>query len=152
MPGYQIVWWGRIKTSKAKIRRARLGKGVPPRVFRISFYRTTFHHYLGAWNSQTLLRCASAITEQKKCWGLLTQKFDRFQFLRNNMQQGVGVQTVATSNTQQCCGRLQWGGGYSAGDEYDYLRILKQAFTKHAQVLKSQCSQVVHSYSTRSLR
>ena len=27
---------GRIKTSKAKIRRARLGKG--PRVFRISFY------------------------------------------------------------------------------------------------------------------
>ena len=27
MPGSQIVQWERIKTSKAKIRRARLGKG-----------------------------------------------------------------------------------------------------------------------------
>ena len=43
---------------KAKLRRARLGKGggggpvslQPPRVFRISYYWTTFHHYLGAWN------------------------------------------------------------------------------------------------------
>ena len=42
---------------KAKLRRARLGKrgggGVslqPPRVFRISYYWATFHHYLGAWN------------------------------------------------------------------------------------------------------
>ena len=37
------------------------------------------------------------------------------------MQQGVGVQTVATSNTQQCCGRLQWGGGYSAEEEDVYV-------------------------------
>ena len=44
----------------------------------------------------TLLRYATAITEQKKCAGckLLAQKFDRFQTLRkysgpNNMQQGV---------------------------------------------------------------
>ena len=44
------------------------------------------------------------------------------------------------------------GGGVSAEDEYDYARILKEAFTKHAQVLKSQCPQVVHSHSTRSLR
>ena len=67
------------------------------------------------------------------------------------MQQGVGVQTVATSNTQQYCGRLPGGGGgYSAEDEYVYVRILKQAFTKHAHVLKSQCPQVVHSQSTRS--
>ena len=35
----------------------------------------------------TLLRYASAITEQKKCWELLAEKFDRFQTLRNNMQQ-----------------------------------------------------------------
>ena len=35
----------------------------------------------------TLLRYASAITEQKKCWELLTEKFDRIQTLRNNMQQ-----------------------------------------------------------------
>ena len=48
----------------------------------------------------TLLRYASAITEQKKCWDLLAEKFDQFQTLRNNMQQGV--QTDATCNIQQC--------------------------------------------------
>ena len=53
----------------------------------------------------TLLRYASAITEQKKCWELLAEKFDRFQTLRNNMQQGV--QTDTTCNIQQCCVRLQ---------------------------------------------
>ena len=47
----------------------------------------------------TLLRYASAITEQKKCWELLAEKFDRFQTLRNNMQQGV--QTDAICNIQQ---------------------------------------------------
>ena len=41
----------------------------------------------------TLLRNASAITEQNKCWELLAQTFDRFQ-----MQQGV--QTDATCNIQ----------------------------------------------------
>ena len=35
----------------------------------------------------TLLRYASAITEQNKCWELLAEKFDRFQTLRNNTQQ-----------------------------------------------------------------
>ena len=48
----------------------------------------------------TLLRYASAITEQKKCLELSSKKFDRFQTLRNNMQQGV--QTDATCNIQQC--------------------------------------------------
>ena len=48
----------------------------------------------------TLLRHASAITEQKKCWELFAEKFDRFQTLRNNIQQGV--QTDATCNIQQC--------------------------------------------------
>ena len=52
----------------------------------------------------TLLRYASVITEQKKCWELLDEKFDRFQTLRNNMQQGV--ETDATCNIQQCCVRL----------------------------------------------
>ena len=46
----------------------------------------------------TLLRYASVITEQKKCWELLAEKFDRFQTLRNNMQQGV--ETDATCNIQ----------------------------------------------------
>ena len=35
----------------------------------------------------TLLRYASAITEQKKCWELSAEKFDWFQTLRNNIQQ-----------------------------------------------------------------
>ena len=35
----------------------------------------------------TLLRYAWAITEQKNCWKLLAEKFDRFQTLRNNKQQ-----------------------------------------------------------------
>ena len=35
----------------------------------------------------TLFRHASVITEQKKCWELLAEKFDRFQTLRNNTQQ-----------------------------------------------------------------
>ena len=35
----------------------------------------------------TLLRYASAITEQKRCWELLAEKFDRFQTLCNNTQQ-----------------------------------------------------------------
>ena len=48
----------------------------------------------------TLLRYAPPITEQKKCWELLAEKFDRFQTSDNNMQQGV--QTDATCNIQQC--------------------------------------------------
>ena len=48
----------------------------------------------------TLLRYASAITEQKKCWELLAEKFDWFQTFRNNMQKGV--QTDSTCNIQQC--------------------------------------------------
>ena len=40
------------------------------------------------------------IMEQKKCWQLLAEKFDRFQTLRNNMQQEA--QTDTTCNIQQC--------------------------------------------------
>ena len=55
----------------------------------------------------TLLRYASPITEQKKCWEMLAGKFDQFQTLHNNMQQiQQGVQTDATCNNQQCCVRL----------------------------------------------
>ena len=50
----------------------------------------------------TLLRYASTITEQKKCWELLAEKFDRFQTLHNNPQQHA-----TTCNGQQCCVRLQ---------------------------------------------
>ena len=48
----------------------------------------------------TSLRDASAITEKKKCWELLAEKFNRFQTLRNNMQQGV--QTDASCKIQKC--------------------------------------------------
>ena len=55
----------------------------------------------------TLLRYASAITEQKKCWELLAEKFkpvsnfaQQYATTSNNMQQGV--QTDATCNIQQC--------------------------------------------------
>jgi len=58
----------------------------------------------------TLLRYASAITEQKKCWELLAEKFDRFQTLRNDTQQHpttcnrVCKRTQhVTSNNVTCC-------------------------------------------------
>ena len=58
----------------------------------------------------TLLRYASAIREQKKCWELLAEKFDRFQTLRNNTQQHpttcnrVCKRTQhLTSNNVTCC-------------------------------------------------
>ena len=37
----------------------------------------------------TLLHYTSVITEQKKCWELLAQTFDRFQTLLNNTQQNA---------------------------------------------------------------
>ena len=58
----------------------------------------------------TLLRYASAITEQKKCWELLAEKFDRFQTLPNNTQQHITTcnrvckrtQHVTSSNVGSC--------------------------------------------------
>ena len=51
----------------------------------------------------TLLRYASAIREQKKCWELLAETVSNFAqqhaTTSNNMQQGV--QTDAICNTQQ---------------------------------------------------
>ena len=53
------------------------------------------------------------ITEQKKCWDLLAQKFDRFQTLRNNSQDATTCKTGSAnginmySNMQQCRVRLQ---------------------------------------------
>ena len=79
MPGSLIVWWGRIKTNRAKIRRARLGKwsggcgengrespvpSQPSRVFRISFYtfwltERLFTTILGAWNRIPFVQISS---------------------------------------------------------------------------------------------
>ena len=66
-------------------------------------------------NGSNLLRYASAITEQKKCWELLAEKFDRFQTLRNNIQQhatgyangrNMYHPTMLGVVGQQCCVRL----------------------------------------------
>ena len=57
----------------------------------------------------TSLHYASAITEQKKCWELLAEKFDRFQTLRNNIQQhatGCANGRNVTCSIQHCCVRL----------------------------------------------
>ena len=51
----------------------------------------------------TLLRYTLAITEQKKCWELLAEKFDQFQTLRNNMQQSVQTDAHGTSNNIGSC-------------------------------------------------
>ena len=61
----------------------------------------------------TLFRYASAITEQKKCWELLAEKFDRFQTVQQhattskNMQHGVQTDTKCPTMLgvvdQHCC-------------------------------------------------
>ena len=48
----------------------------------------------------TLLRSASAITEQKKCWRFLAEKFDWFQTLRNNAQQHPTTCNIVCKRTQ----------------------------------------------------
>ena len=51
----------------------------------------------------TLLRYASAIMEQDKCWELLAQKCDQFQTTPNNTQQNATEwETDAKCNTQLC--------------------------------------------------
>ena len=48
----------------------------------------------------TLLCYASAIAEQKKCWELLAEKFNRFQTLRNNTQQHATTCNRVCKRTQ----------------------------------------------------
>ena len=69
----------------------------------------------------TLLRYASAITEQKKCWELLAEKFDRFQILRNNSQQHPTTcnrvckrtQHVTSNNVASVCMGLNYNNRFS---------------------------------------
>ena len=85
----------------------------------------------------TLLCYASAIREQKKCWQLLAVKFDRFQTLRNKMQQHPTTcnrvckrtQHVTSNNVESCWSTMlrpfAWGlkisSWYSAKVSF-YLR------------------------------
>ena len=57
----------------------------------------------------TLLRYALAIMEQKKCWELLAQMFDRFQTLRNNSQQH-------TTTCNRVCKRIQYATSNNIGN------------------------------------
>ena len=76
----------------------------------------------------TLLRYTSAITELKKCWEVFSQKFDRFQTLRNNSQQHVTAckrvcrwtQHVTSNNVGSCWPTM--------------LRPLVWDFTKHSSL------------------
>ena len=52
------------------------------------------------WKSCALLRYASVITEQKKCWELLAETFDRFQSLRNNTRQHPTICNRVCKRTQ----------------------------------------------------
>ena len=86
----------------------------------------------------TLLRYASAITEQKKCRELLAEKFDRFQTLRNNKQQHPTTcnrvwkrtQHVTSNNVASVCTGLKtqlWA---------QTLEFFKATFTKNSDKIK----------------
>ena len=64
----------------------------------------------------TLLRYASVITEQNKCWEFLAQHFDWFRTLRNNSQQPATTcnrvckrKRHVTSNNVGSCGPTMLG-------------------------------------------
>ena len=71
----------------------------------------------------TLLRYASAITEQKKCWELLAEKFDWFQTLRNNTQQHPTTCNSVCKRTQHVTSN-NVGGCWPA-----MLRLFEWGFT-----------------------
>ena len=77
----------------------------------------------GEQTDPTLLRYASAITEQKKCWELLAQTFDRFQTLRNNSQQTQ--QHAMANNVAFVCKGL-----YSRNNWRDWKQIWPQLFKR----------------------
>ena len=75
----------------------------------------------------TLLRYASAITEQKKCWELLAEEFDQFQTLRNNTQKHTTTcnrvckrtQHVTSNNVGSCWRTMlrPFARGFKIGNE-----------------------------------
>ena len=93
----------------------------------------------------TLLCYASAIREQKKCWELLAEKFERFQTLRNNTQQHPTTcnrvckrtQHVTSNNVESCWSTMlrpfAWG-----------LRISSWYSAKVSFCLRSICHECVY--------
>ena len=95
----------------------------------------------------TLLRYASAITEQKKCWELLAEKFDRFQTLRSNSQQDARcangrkfniilslVMLYHSYNKNDKKGTVKNGGVEAEENWIPILGLL--SFQKHEHILK----------------
>ena len=90
------------------------GRVQPIRIRRQCVIRVRDFNNVGraAQTDPKLLRYASTITKQKKCWEMLAQKFDRFEILRtrNNMQQGVQKDATRTIQqfdvSQESCVRL----------------------------------------------
>ena len=78
------------------------GKDITPNFFKPCVMRVRGPNNVGrvVQTDPTLLRYASAITEQKKCWELLAEKFDRFQTLRNNTQHHPTTCTRVWKRTQ----------------------------------------------------
>ena len=65
-----------------------MGGIQPIRLWRLGVMRVHGPNHAGraVQTDATLLRYASAVTEQKKLWELLAEKFDQFQTLRNTQQ------------------------------------------------------------------
>ena len=81
----------------------------------------------------TLLRYASAITEQKKCWELLAEKFDRFQTLRNNTQEHPTTCNRACKRTQHVTSNSTMLHPFARGLTIDGIKaILKYIFSRYS--------------------
>ena len=79
-----------------------VGRILPIRLWRPCVMRVRGSNNVGraVQTDPTLLRFASAITEQKKSWELLAQNFEPFQTLRNNTQQHATTSNMACKRTQ----------------------------------------------------
>ena len=93
----------------------------------------------------TLLRYVSAITEQKKCWELLAEKFDRFQTLRNNTQQ-------PPTTYNRVCKRTQHVTSNNAGSCWPtMLRPFERRFTLEVNPVIFASYVYVKSFFFRSI-
>ena len=78
-------------------------------LFEKKYYKAraqTFSRGQHCWSSMqtgaTLLRYASPVTEQQKCYDLLDQKFDRFQTVRNKCQILLWFHANGRNKSQHC--------------------------------------------------
>ena len=94
-----------------------------------------------------LLRYASAITEQKKCWELLAEKFDRFQTLQNNKQQHpttcnrVCKRThhVTSNNVASVCTGLKWTSFYCKRAKKGLCKNCRRIWTRYPTIASCIC-------------